>query len=191
MQTSLPSNAQLTNNQGVTTPAGDYYQLGSTSSSATTSSQTTTTNNTDKTSKKKYKILMVEDELHPQIVFKTIIEMNPDYEVLVADDGTTCLAILEQHKNFDLVLLDIVMPTKDGIQTLTEIKQSPEKYGSPKVVMLSNLGGDVAFETARKIGAVDFWMKIDTEPTQLLSKINDVLTNPNYQAEADISNRII
>jgi len=184
MQTPIPSNSQLGSSDPITTSGTqNTYQM----TSPFANSQATNT----ESSKKKYKILMVEDERDPQIVFKTIIEMNPDYQVFTADDGTSCLTTLEQNTDIDLVLLDIVMPTMDGIQTLTEISKAPEKYGTPKVVMLSNLGGAVAFETARNLGAIDFWMKIDTDPTQLLEKINNVLTNTNYQPEVDSNSRII
>jgi CheY-like chemotaxis protein len=135
--------------------------------------------------------MIVEDEDDPRFVFTSILSTVQEFEVLESTDGNDCLTKLEANKDVDLVLLDIVMPTMDGIQTLTEIKKSPERYGNAKVVMLSNLGGPVAFETAINLGAIDFWMKIDTDPTMLLSKIKDVLTNPNYQPEADISNRII
>ncbi|RMD77745.1 response regulator [Candidatus Dojkabacteria bacterium] len=140
---------------------------------------------------KKYKILMVEDEDDPRIVFKSILELNTSFEVLTANDGVSCLEILEQNKDIDLVLLDIVMPTKDGIQTLTEIVQSPERYGKPKVVMLSNLGGEIAFETAKKLGAIDFWMKIDTDPEQLLKKTQSILTSTNYESGLDNDKRVI
>ncbi len=144
-----------------------------------------------KPNKKKYKVMIVEDENDPRFVFKTILSTIPDLEIFDAVDGTDCLEKLSLNKDIDLVLLDIVMPTMDGIQTLTEIKKAPEKYGNPKVVMLSNLGGPVAFETAQKLGAIDFWMKIDTDPTTLINKIKQVLTDENYKPDGSNMDKLI
>jgi len=99
-----------------------------------------------------------------------------NYEVSAAVDGQDALAKLEAERGkYDLVLLDIVMPKLDGIETLRLLKSNPDKYGSPIVLMLTNLGGDVAVETAINLGAQGYLMKVETEPEQLLKKIDEEL----------------
>jgi CheY-like chemotaxis protein len=119
------------------------------------------------------KILVVEDEEDARIIFVDILS-SLGYDVLSADDGTTALQQLESHK-FDLVLLDIVMPKMDGIQTLKEIKRFPGKYGDMNIVMLTNIGGDAMIEEALKIGARGYMLKSETEPGDLLAVIQKYL----------------
>jgi CheY-like chemotaxis protein len=124
----------------------------------------------------KYKILIVEDENDAREVFVQLLETNADYDVSSAADGQDALAKIEAEKGgFDLILLDIVMPRLDGVDTLRKIRTEKEKYGDPIVVMLTNLGGEVAIDTAMKLGAQGYLMKIEVEPVQLLEKIAEFL----------------
>lgn len=126
--------------------------------------------------KKKYKILVVEDEEDSKEVLVSLLNTVENYEVSAAVDGQDALAKLEAERGkYDLVLLDIVMPKLDGIETLRLLKSNPDKYGSPIVLMLTNLGGDVAVETAINLGAQGYLMKVETEPEQLLKKIDEEL----------------
>ncbi len=120
------------------------------------------------------KILVVDDEPDARELFLDMLSVEPHYEVSTAVDGVDALAKAEATK-FDLILLDIVMPNKDGVQTLTEIVEDKDKYGTPKVIMLTNLGGDLAVEEAMNIGAVDYKVKIDTEPDDLLKTVRGAL----------------
>lgn len=123
---------------------------------------------------KVHKILVVEDEQDAKDTFIELLSTVPTYEVTGAVDGNDALAKIEADKP-DLVLLDIVMPKKDGIETLSEIKKSPEKYGNPIVVMLTNIGGDLAVEKALELGAVGYKLKVDTPPEELLDYIAGLL----------------
>ncbi len=120
------------------------------------------------------KILVVDDEPDARELFLDMLSSEPAYEVSTAVDGVDALAKAEATK-FDLILLDIVMPNKDGVQTLTELIEDKVKYGTPKVIMLTNLGGDLAVEEAMNIGAVDYKVKIDTEPDDLVKTVRQHL----------------
>ena len=120
------------------------------------------------------KILIVDDEPDPRKLFLDMLESDPNYEVSTAVDGIDALAKAEATK-FDLVLLDIIMPNKDGIQTLTEVMQNKEKYGTPKIIILTNLAGDLAIEEAMNIGASAYKVKGDTEPNDLLKIVKEYL----------------
>lgn len=115
------------------------------------------------------KILVVEDEPDAREIFLDILK-EAGYIVAGATDGEDALVKMEAEK-YDLVLLDIVMPKKDGIQTLTEIKKFPGKYGDMKVVMLTNIGGDLAIDKAMKLGADGYMLKSETEPDDLITII--------------------
>ncbi len=123
---------------------------------------------------KKYKILIVEDEDDARVIFKSLIETRPEYVVGIAKDGLEALETLEKEK-YDMVLLDIIMPRMDGIEALKQIKENPDKYGTPIVLMLTNVGGDVAVQSAKDLKADGYIMKIETEPLELMVKIDEAL----------------
>jgi DNA-binding NarL/FixJ family response regulator len=67
------------------------------------------------------------------------------------------------------------MPRMDGIETLNQIKKNPEKYGNPKVVMLSNIGGDIAIDKAMELGADGYMLKSETEPDDFVNVVTKYL----------------
>ena len=121
----------------------------------------------------KSKVLIVEDEPDALEIFKDILS---EEGILVdgAEGGLVALEKLSTNK-YDLVLLDIVMPDKDGISILEEIKKFPEKYGENKVVMLTNIGGDLAVDKAMSIGAAGYLLKSETEPDDLVASVKKYL----------------
>ncbi len=136
----------------------------------------------------KKKILIVEDEADSLEIFVQLLSQVPSYEISSAVDGIDALAKVEAEQGkFDLILLDIVMPKMDGIDVLSKIKSTPEKYGKPLVVMLTNLGGEMAVETAMKLGANGYLMKIEVEPQQLLKKVREYLENAVLYSTPSVS----
>ena len=79
------------------------------------------------------------------------------YDVTVANDGQTALDILKAQA-FDLILLDAVMPQKNGFEVLEELGKL--KITTP-VIMLSNLSQSEDIEKAKALGAKDFFVKSD------------------------------
>lgn len=97
------------------------------------------------------RILVVDDEAGIREVLDEILE-DEGYEVLLAADGLDVPAILEEHR-IDLVLLDVWLPGKGGIELLKEIS---EGFPEIEVVMISGHGTvDIAVK-ALKMGAYDF-----------------------------------
>jgi len=81
------------------------------------------------------KILMVvDDEYDTRKVVKTILEKE-GYKVVGAEDGESCLGLLNKQK-FDLVILDVMMPGMSGWDVLTEMMQTKKEYKN-KIVFLS------------------------------------------------------
>lgn len=120
------------------------------------------------------KILVVEDEPDARTMFMDLLS-GEGYDVSSAVDGVDAIAKSAAEK-YDLILLDIVMPNKDGLEVLEEIKADTMKYGTPTVVMLTNISGDAAVEKAKELGAVDFLLKIGTEPDALIQSVRDYLS---------------
>ena len=67
------------------------------------------------------KVLVVDDDATVRELLKALLKQN-GYEVQVAPDGEAALAQLEES-SFDIVLLDILMPRKEGLETIIDMKQ--------------------------------------------------------------------
>ena len=103
------------------------------------------------------KLLIVDDAKLIHFLVKKILNASPIEGIEFADayDGNEALLIVDEFQP-DLVLLDVVMPNKDGISTLQDIKT---KYPSMHVVMVSSLGTEDKVSEAIKLGANAFIQK--------------------------------
>lgn len=100
-----------------------------------------------------YNILVVDDD--KEIVSAIEIYLIKEgYNVLKAYDGNECLNILKNN-DIHLIILDIMMPNKDGIETLSELRKD---YNIP-VIMLSAKSEDTDKITGLNIGADDYLTK--------------------------------
>lgn len=117
----------------------------------------------------KKKILVVEDEKDAREIFNDILN-GAGYDADGAENGDDALAKMQQNA-YNLVLLDIIMPVRDGIQTLAEIKKFAGKFGNSKIIMLTNIGGDIAIEKAMQLGADGYLLKSETEPDDLIAVV--------------------
>ncbi len=95
------------------------------------------------------------------------------FTVEVAGDGIEALKKMQTLKPA-LVLLDLVMPNKNGFQVLEEAKKDPALQQIP-VVIFSNLNQDEDRERAKKLGAIDFWVKSDLAINEVVGKIHEIV----------------
>lgn len=103
----------------------------------------------------KARILVADDEENIRKSLKMILEYE-GYEFFEAPSGEEALEALEETVGFDLVLLDVRLPGKDGLETLAEIKRRP---ASPEVIMISGHGTIQTAVEATKLGAFEFLEK--------------------------------
>jgi DNA-binding NtrC family response regulator len=101
------------------------------------------------------KILLVDDEPGMLRYIKTLLEVD-DYKVETATTGEEAVQRLEQGLRPDLVLLDVLMPGIDGLQTLEQLRQM---QGGVKVVMLSCVTDTKKVVQAMRLGAQDYLTK--------------------------------
>lgn len=104
------------------------------------------------------------------------------YDVTVAQDGIEALKILKDNSNFDLILLDVMMPNMDGWDTLKAIRKNKETEFIP-VIMITAVNEDQKIVSGLKIGADDYITKPFILPN-LLARIEAVLRRVNWQREA-------
>ncbi len=105
--------------------------------------------------RRKAKILVVDDEENIRKSLKMILEYE-GYSFLEAADGEEALDIIEETVGLDLVLLDIKLPGRDGLEVLAELKEKPYR---PEVIMISGHGTIKTAVDATKLGAFDFLEK--------------------------------
>ncbi len=118
------------------------------------------------------KILIAEDE--PEILqLLTDMLATADFVVEPAQDGDEALQKIKKE-NFDLILLDMQMPNKDGFEVLENLHHQG-KLNSMKVVILSNIDNEKWVRRARELGAIDYWLKIDIHLTELVDKVKKLL----------------
>lgn len=113
------------------------------------------------------KILVVEDEPDLRDTYQLILTTEP-YEVSLADNGKVALDICEK-KNFDLILLDLMMPIMDGVQFLEKFKATD--HPKTKVIIISNLSMGDMLTKALQLGALRSVVKADLTPKQLINLV--------------------
>jgi len=125
---------------------------------------------------KKAKILLVDDDIDFVESTKIILESKP-YEVIVAYEGDEGLR-KAREENPDLVLLDIIMPVKDGFTAAEQFKKDPQLSKIP-VIMLTSYSsrkGETSIPVSRglELEAEDYVEKPVT-PTELLNIVEKYL----------------
>jgi len=116
------------------------------------------------------KILIAEDE-KPMAHALDLKLKHSGFETKVVFDGQEALEAIKAEK-FDLILLDLMMPKKDGFAVLTEMKN---QQNTTPVIVLSNLSQAEDEERAKKMGAKDYFIKTDIPLTEIIEQIKKVL----------------
>lgn len=116
------------------------------------------------------KILIVEDD-QPLARALELKLSNEGFQPKVASDGEAALKILENEK-FDLMLLDLILPKKDGFAVLADLKA---KNSTMPVVVLSNLGQEADTKKAKELGALNYFIKADTSIASIIEYIKQNL----------------
>ncbi|MEI6326755.1 MAG: response regulator [Candidatus Roizmanbacteria bacterium] len=115
------------------------------------------------------KILIAEDDKFLANAYRAKM-VKAGFDVLIVKDGDEILKSVETYSP-DLVLLDLVMPKRDGFSVLEELKKDP-KYNTLPVIIASNLGQREDMQKALALGAKDFIIKSDFSLDQIVEKIN-------------------
>ena len=118
------------------------------------------------------KILIIEDDVSLYTMYATELGLKA-YDVSNVADGATAVEAIKTRTP-DLILLDLMLPGKNGLEILQEIKSLPETKDI-KVVMLTNFGNDENISKALELGAEDYIMKYNIVPSELSDKVASIL----------------
>jgi DNA-binding response OmpR family regulator len=119
------------------------------------------------------KILLVEDDPMLQDIYLTKLK-EVGFDVSLASDGEKVIPELERAKP-ELMLLDIVLPLKDGWEVLAEVRKDP-RWNSVRIVVLSNIGEASDVEKGFALGANLYLIKAHFTPSQVVGEVNKLLT---------------
>lgn len=120
----------------------------------------------------KKKLVVIEDD---KFILKALeIKLQEiGVKILIANDGTSGLKMVQDEKP-DLVLLDLILPKMHGFDVLENLKNNEETKNIP-VIIITNLGQESEEEKGRKLGALDYFVKANTDLEVLVSKVVEVL----------------
>ena len=116
-------------------------------------------------------VLVVDDDEAQRIIIDKLLTAN-HYNLLFARDGFEALSIL-RNKRPDLILMDIMMPNMNGMETTRRLKEVPEFAGTP-VIMITGRSEEEVVVDSMKSGAVDFVVK-PFDHNLLIAKIKQAL----------------
>jgi DNA-binding NarL/FixJ family response regulator len=116
------------------------------------------------------RLLLVDDEELVRSGLRMILQSSGDIEVVAeAADGAQAVEQVRRHRP-DVVLMDIRMPTMDGLAAARELTALPDP---PKIIVLTTFELDEYVHTALRHGAVGFLLK-DTPPRDLIQAVRTV-----------------
>lgn len=117
------------------------------------------------------RILIAEDE-KPMANALGLKLRSAGFETTLVYDGESAISAV-QASPFDLLILDLVMPKKDGFFVLTELKKL--KITTP-VIISSNLSQEEDIKRAKELGARDYFIKSDTTLAEIVEKVKQAMT---------------
>jgi two-component system phosphate regulon response regulator PhoB/two-component system alkaline phosphatase synthesis response regulator PhoP len=119
------------------------------------------------------KVLVVEDDGFLLKAYQLKLS-KAGFDLQTASDGEEAIKVLATFKP-DVILLDLVMPRKDGFATLEEIKKDDTLKSIP-VLVTSNLGQKEEIDRVMNLGAEDFLIKSNMSMDSLVEKIKKLAT---------------
>jgi len=133
----------------------------------------------------KTKIVLIEDD---QILVKVLFEelKEAGFEVEQAFDGEEGLNLVKSSKP-DLVLLDLVMPKKHGLEVLAELKKDPQTSAIP-VIIITMSSGDEDVKRGLQMGANDYIVKSQHAVAEIIEKIKNFFAKEAHPEGAQPQN---
>jgi len=133
------------------------------------------------TKPEKGRILIIDDDEEFLVLIQDRLEQE-GFGILTANSGPAGCELAAQTRP-DLVLLDVIMPAPDGLETLRKFKAAPETQNIP-VIMLSASKNIEEIFLAKKLGAYSYWLK-DRPWVGLLGRIRRLVPDAQVQTVTD------
>lgn len=121
---------------------------------------------------KKKKILIIEDEKGMREALDEVFS-GAGYEVFIAEDGQIGIDLVAKE-DLDVILLDIILPKKDGFEVLREIKELKINQTTP-IILCTNLSEPDDIQKALDLGATTYLVKANYKLEDVLRKVEEVI----------------
>lgn len=113
----------------------------------------------------KNKLLIVEDDFYVRDTYVLHGKLM-SFDIITAVDGEEALDKIRSNP-LDIVLLDLMLPKIDGMSVLRTVKADPQ-YAALKFIMLTNLDDNTIKAEAKQLGALDYLIKMEYPPREVL-----------------------
>lgn len=124
------------------------------------------------------KVLVAEDDVFlSSLVLRELLAAH--FDASAAYDGVQAIE-MSKSLHPDLILLDLIMPNKDGFEVLAELRADAD-LAKTRVIVLTNLSDDETLERLKKFGITDYLIKANITPREVVAKLK---TLPGAQQEA-------
>lgn len=118
------------------------------------------------------KVLIIEDEADIRTVYAEVLR-EEGYEVDEAGDGSSGLQKAFDG-NWDILLLDIILPGSDGLNVLKKVKANEAVKDRP-VILLTNLGAENIINDCFELGAAGYLIKSEITPDKIVAEVNSFI----------------
>lgn len=136
------------------------------------------------------RILLIEDEAYVRDLYQDVLS-SAGYIVTAAIDGEDAI-LKAEGKNYDLILLDVMLPKMTGMEVLKRFREEDSDKKDTPIYLLTNLGEETVAKEAYKLGADGYLLKAKYLPKELISEVDKffVKTGPNVNLESENNNII-
>ena len=122
---------------------------------------------------KALKVLVAEDDVFLASLLIRALQTE-HFDAQAVYDGVQAIEKIKIWQP-DFLLLDIFMPNKDGFEVLEDIKSTPTPPPAVKVIVLSNLNETENIERAKKLNVLDYLIKANTTPHEVVDRLKTFL----------------
>ena len=128
------------------------------------------------------KILIAEDDFFIRDIYSKVFSLS-GYDVKVAVDGADAFEKIKTEQ-FDMILLDIMMPRMTGIDVLKSVRALSTPSKSTPIFIITNLGQQNVIEEAFKLGMDGYILKSQVSPQQIVDEINNYFLNKESSTQS-------
>ena len=128
------------------------------------------------------KILIAEDDFFIRDIYSKVFSLA-GYNVQVAVDGADAFDKIKTQQ-FDMILLDIMMPRMTGIDVLKSVRALNTPAKTTPIFIITNLGQQNVIEEAFKLGMDGYILKSQVSPQQIVDEINNFFINKESQQQS-------
>ncbi|MBW3538606.1 response regulator [Candidatus Parcubacteria bacterium] len=120
----------------------------------------------------KRKVAIIEDDPNIVNMYRTKFELE-GYEVKTAGDGNEGLTLVQEFTP-DVVLLDLMMPGKTGVEMLEELRRLPGGQ-QVKVIVLTNMDDNTTTSRVYRTGPMEYIVKSEATPQEVFERANALI----------------